>query len=214
MTGSGWRGRYDTERGGPRLASLGVLARLFGEDGLGKWALYAPTVFVILFFIVPTALTVVWSFFERTMFWMEPGFTLFSYVNFFTSARFENFLFSMLHSSVSVVVSFIIGFPIAVFVRRHVPTVAQHRVILLFILPFMVSEIIRTFMLRPVLGRNGLGRLKIVGGALEVSQRLVRKGPAAPGARPPRERGGGGGGGWRGGGGGGGGGEGGEGGGF
>ena len=156
MTGSGWRGRYDTERGGPRLASLGVLARLFGEDGLGKWALYAPTVFVILFFIVPTALTVVWSFFERTMFWMEPGFTLFSYVNFFTSARFENFLFSMLHSSVSVVVSFIIGFPIAVFVRRHVPTVAQHRVILLFILPFMVSEIIRTFMLRPVLGRNGL----------------------------------------------------------
>lgn len=101
-------------------------------------------------------LTLVWSFFERTLFWMEPGFTFFSYANFFTSARFDNFLMSMAHSSVSVVVSFIIGFPIAVFVRRYVPRVAQHRVILLFILPFMVSEIIRTFMLRPVLGRNGL----------------------------------------------------------
>jgi ABC-type spermidine/putrescine transport system permease subunit I len=34
--------------------------------------------------------------------------------------------------------------------------VAQHRVILLFILPFMVSEIIRIFALRPVLQRTGL----------------------------------------------------------
>ena len=109
-----------------------------------------------LFFLLPTLLTVVWSFFERTMFWMKPGFTLFSYVNFFTSARFDNFLSSIVHSSISVVICFAIGFPIAVFVRRHVPPVAQHRVVLLFILPFMVSEIIRTFMLRPVLGRNGL----------------------------------------------------------
>ena len=96
------------------------------------------------------------EFFERTLFWMEPGFTLFSYVNFFTSARFENFLWSIAHSSVSVLVCFVLGFPIAVFVRRRVSEAAQHRVILLFILPFMVSEVIRIFMLRPVLGRNGL----------------------------------------------------------
>lgn len=111
---------------------------------------------MLLFFVLPTALTLVWSFFERTMFWMKPGFTLFAYENFFGSARFENFISSIYHSSISVVICFIVGFPIAVFVRRHVPQVAQHRVILLFILPFMVSEIIRTFMLRPVLGRTGL----------------------------------------------------------
>ncbi len=142
-------------RGGPTAAPTGF-SILPSSDALGRVALWVPTVFIILLFILPTLLTVVWSFFERTMFWMEPGFTLFSYENFFFSARLENFLYSMLHSSVSVAVSFVIGFPIAVFVRRHVPTVAQHRVILLFILPFMVSEIIRTFMLRPVLGRNGL----------------------------------------------------------
>lgn len=111
---------------------------------------------MLAFFVVPSLLTVVWSFFERTMFWMEPGFTLFSYANFFGSARFENFLGSIWHSCIAVVVCFVIGFPIAVFVRQHVPQVAQHRVVLLFILPFMVSEIVRTFMLRPVLGRNGL----------------------------------------------------------
>ncbi|MBT7663419.1 MAG: ABC transporter permease subunit [Rhodospirillaceae bacterium] len=111
---------------------------------------------MLVFFALPLALTVVWSVFERTMFWMKPGFTLFAYENFFFSARLENFLSSMMHSSVSVVVSFVLGFPIAVFVRRRIPQVAQHRVILLFILPFMVSEIIRIFALRPVLQRTGL----------------------------------------------------------
>ena len=115
-----------------------------------------PVIFMGLFFALPLALTVVWSVFERTMFWMKPGFTLFAYDNFFFSARLENFLSSMMHSSVSVVISFIVGFPIAVFVRRRIPQVAQHRVILLFILPFMVSEIIRIFALRPVLQRTGL----------------------------------------------------------
>jgi ABC-type spermidine/putrescine transport system permease subunit I len=115
-----------------------------------------PIFFMVVFFVIPLLLTVVWSVFERTMFWMEPGFTLFSYENFFFSARLENFVVSMLHSSVSVFFSFLIGFPIAIFIRRRVAKVAQHRVMLLFILPFMVSEIIRIFALRPILSRHGL----------------------------------------------------------
>jgi ABC-type spermidine/putrescine transport system permease subunit I len=75
---------------------------------------------------------------------------------FFFSARLENFVVSMLHSSVSVFFSFLIGFPIAIFIRRRVKKIAQHRVMLLFILPFMVSEIIRIFALRPILSRNGV----------------------------------------------------------
>jgi ABC-type spermidine/putrescine transport system permease subunit I len=130
--------------------------RLLGENGLQKWLFYLPVVFMCLFFVLPTALTLVWSVFERTQFWMEPGFTLFAYENFFTSARAENYVYSMIHSAWAVVISFIIGFPIAVFVRRRVPRVAQHRVILLFILPFMISELVRVFAMRPILGRNGL----------------------------------------------------------
>jgi len=132
------------------------LGQVLGENGLGRWALYLPVAFLLLFFLIPLALTYVWSVFERTQFWMKPGFTLFSYINFFTSARLENFLISMGHSAIAAAIAFVFGFPIAVFVRRRIPEVVQHRVILLFILPFMVSEIIRVFALRPVLGRNGL----------------------------------------------------------
>ena len=109
-----------------------------------------------LFLAVPMALTVVWSVFERTQFWMKPGLTLFAYETFFTSARAENYLFSMLHAAIAVVISFALAFPIAVFVRRRIPTALQHRVVLLFILPFMISELVRVFALRPVLGRNGV----------------------------------------------------------
>ena len=123
---------------------------------LGRGAFWVPLIFMGVFFALPLMLTAVWSVFERTMFWMEPGFTLFSYENFFTSARLWNFLASMWHSLISVAICLVLGFPIAVFVRRRVPQVAQHRVVLLFILPFMVSEIIRIFALRPVLQRNGL----------------------------------------------------------
>jgi len=113
-------------------------------------------VFLCVFFVLPVALTSVWSVFQRTTFWMEPGFTFFAYHNFFTSARAENYLFSMVHSAWAVLISFVLGFPIAVFVRRRVPRVAQHQVILLFILPFMISELVRVFAMRPVLGRNGI----------------------------------------------------------
>lgn len=86
---------------------------------------------------------------------MEPGFTFFAYETFFTSARAENYLYSMVHSAIAVLVSFVLGFPIAVFVRRRLPEVAQHQVLLLFIFPLMISELVRVFSLRPILGQNG-----------------------------------------------------------
>lgn len=131
-------------------------SRLAGESGLQKWVFYLPLIFMVLFFAVPVALTLVWSVFERTQFWMEPGFTLLAYENFFTSARAENYLYSMIHAAAAVVISFVIGFPIAVFVRRRVPQAVQHRVILLFLLPFMISELVRVFAMRPILGRYGI----------------------------------------------------------
>ena len=137
------------------IAPAGVYRPALKERA-ARWVFWLPVAFMLLFFALPMSLTVVFSVFERTMFWMEPGFSLQAYENFFFSARLENFLGSMKYSAIAVAVCFVFGFPIAVFLRKSVPQVAQHRVILLFILPFMVSEIIRVFALRPVLQRNGL----------------------------------------------------------
>jgi ABC-type spermidine/putrescine transport system permease subunit I len=137
----------------PRLS---LWDRIVDDGGPGKLVLFIPLVFMVLFFLLPLALTLVWSVFERTMFWMEPGFTLQAYENFFFSGRIDSFLNSVKSAVVTVIVAFLLGFPIAVFVRRSVPVHAQHQAVLLFILPFMISEVIRLFSLRPVLGRNGI----------------------------------------------------------
>jgi ABC-type spermidine/putrescine transport system permease subunit I len=130
--------------------------RIVDDDGVGRYVLYLPLVFMVAFFLVPLALTLVWSVFERTMFWMEPGFTFGAYQDFFGSGRVDSFVNSIESAAITVAIAFGLGFPIAVFVRRSIPTHAQHQAILLFILPFMISEVIRLFALRPVLGRNGI----------------------------------------------------------
>ena len=87
---------------------------------------------------------------------MEPGFTFAAYGDFFYSGRVDSFLNSIKSAAITVAIAFCLGFPIAVFVRRSLPVHAQHQAILLFILPFIISEVIRLFALRPVLGRNGI----------------------------------------------------------
>lgn len=131
-------------------------AWLTAEDGARTLALHVPLVFMVLFLLAPLALTLVWSVFPRKRFWMEPGFTLAAYEKFFLSPRLDSFLTSITHGAIAVLVCFLLGFPIAVFVRRRIAPRAQHAVVLMFILPFMISDLIRTFSLRPVLGRTGL----------------------------------------------------------
>ena len=65
-----------TDGGRHLSASDGLWARVLGENGVQKWVFYIPVVFMTLFLAVPMALTVVWSVFERTQFWMEPGLSL------------------------------------------------------------------------------------------------------------------------------------------
>lgn len=153
-------GRSDAPEGADRRS---LWQRLVADDGPGRLLFYLPAVFMTVFFLIPLALTLVWSVFERTMFWMKPGFTLAAYGDFFLSGRLDSFLNSVQSAVVTVLIAFVLGFPIAVFVRRSLPVSAQHKAVLLFILPFMISEVIRLFALRPVLGRNGIVNDALIG---------------------------------------------------
>ena len=91
--------------GGPIPRDFGGWWRgIVGEAGLQRVLFYLPLVFLVLFLAVPLGLTLVWSVFERTMFWMEPGFSLVAYENLIFSPRLESLLYSMLYSAVAVVV--------------------------------------------------------------------------------------------------------------
>ena len=138
---------------------VGSTKTSIGEKIL-PWVFRAPLIFMVLFFALPMAMTVVFSVFERTMFWMEPGFTLYSYENFFFSARLENFLKSMMYSLISVAICFVLGFPIAVFVRKSIPALPETGVVSDDVIRDNFTSIIKLLAIRHQSGRYQLKQYK------------------------------------------------------
>lgn len=124
----------------------------------------APAVAVlVVFFVIPLTMTFMWGFWPRTQFWMEPGFTLEAYDSFFTSGRVDVYLKSLRLSLISVILSLALGYPVAYFVGRRLPEDVAFGLLFVFVLPFIISSVIRTLSWRFLLGRQGIINQTLVG---------------------------------------------------
>ena len=119
--------------------------------------------FLGLFFLVPLALTFVWGFWPRTEFWMEPGFTLEAYRGFVTTGRIDVYLQTLRLSLATVVISLLAGYPVAYYLARRLDGDRAFSLLFVFVLPFIISTIVRTFSWRFLLGRSGLINGTLVG---------------------------------------------------
>ncbi len=118
--------------------------------------LLPPALFVIIFGVVPLVLIMIWSFWEPTTYWIEPNLTTAAYEKFFTLERYITFL-KTLKVSISVTfLALLIGYPIAYFIRKIVGERYRNTLLLVFIIPFFLSYIVRIFSLRLILGRYGV----------------------------------------------------------
>lgn len=111
--------------------------------------------FLGLFFLIPLALTFVWGFWPRTEFWMEPGFTLEAYRGFVTTGRVDVYLQTLRLSLATVVISLLAGYPVAYYLARRLDGDRAFSLLFVFVLPFIISTIVRTFSWRFLLGRSG-----------------------------------------------------------
>jgi len=111
--------------------------------------------FLALFFLIPLALTFVWGFWPRTEFWMEPGFTLEAYRSFVTTGRINVYLKTLWLSLATVVVALVAGYPVAYYLARKLDGDKAFSLLFVFVLPFIISTIVRTFSWRFLLGRSG-----------------------------------------------------------
>lgn len=117
----------------------------------------APAVgLLVVFFVVPLVMTFFWGFWPRTDFWMEPGFTLEAYETFFTSGRLGVYLQSLRLSVIAVVLSLVLGYPVAYYLGRRLSEDVAFGLLFLFVLPFIISSVIRTLSWRFMLGREGI----------------------------------------------------------
>jgi len=127
---------------------------LAGQIG-GRALMALPAAFVSVFLLIPLALSIVISFWERTGFKLKPAFTLASYLDFLGGVRLVVLERSLVAAGISTAIGLAIAYPIAYYLARHVRRDLARSVLFLFSVPFLVNYVIRTFAWTYLLGRTG-----------------------------------------------------------
>jgi putative spermidine/putrescine transport system permease protein len=140
----------------------GSIDRLFAWIGarprLATGLLLAPgMLWMLLFLIVPLALIVYFSFWTQEGSALTPDLTLESYQRFFRSDVYVGVMLDTIRAWLIVLgLTLLIGYPVAFFIAMMVDNPRNRTILLLLaIIPFWTSFLIRVLAWRPMLGENG-----------------------------------------------------------
>ncbi|WP_454818507.1 ABC transporter permease [Labrys neptuniae] len=121
------------------------------------WLLAPGVAWMVLFLLVPILMMVYVSFWTQTTFKIEPILTTKSWVTFFTSDTYLQALWTTIRIWLTVLVAtLVVGYPTALFVGLFVRNKAlQTTLLVLCVIPFWTSFLIRVLAWRPMLGKEG-----------------------------------------------------------
>jgi len=142
----------------------------------GHYFLLAPgIIWMVLFLIVPLVMMLYVSFWTQTTFAIKPDLTVKSWVTFFSSETYFGALLRTLRLWLTVLVlTFVIGYPTALFIGQYVRNKAVQTILLVTcVIPFWTSFLIRVLAWRPMLGKEGainivLMKLGVIAQPIEV----------------------------------------------
>ncbi|MGI9490388.1 MAG: ABC transporter permease [Geminicoccaceae bacterium] len=114
-------------------------------------------VWMLLFLVVPLLMMVYVSFWTQTTFAISSELTLKSWVTFFSSETYFGALLTTLRIWLIVVsLTFLIGYPVALFIGLFVQNKTLQTILLVTcVIPFWTSFLIRVLAWRPMLGKQG-----------------------------------------------------------
>ena len=124
----------------------------------GAYLLLAPAVvWMTLFLVVPMAMIVYVSFWTQSTFKIEPTLTLHSWQTFFASDAYLDSLWTTLRIWLIVLAAtFVLGYPTALYIGLFVRNkTLQTSLLVLCVIPFWTSFLIRVLAWRPMLGAEG-----------------------------------------------------------
>ena len=132
------------------------------------WRLVLPALlWTLAFFVVPFACMVAMSLWRRTGTELVHTWDLHNYAAFFAKPYFVEGLINSLEITVVVtVVSAVLAYPLAWFIAERVPERWQRAALLLAILPFWTSYVVRSYAWTLVLAGNGILNQALVGTGL------------------------------------------------
>ncbi len=121
------------------------------------WLIAPGVVWMILFLVAPIVMIIYVSFWTQSTFSIDSTLTLASWKNFFSSEAYVGALWTTIRLWLIVLfLTFIIGYPAALFVGLLVKSKTVSTVLLvLCVIPFWTSFLIRVLAWRPMLGKEG-----------------------------------------------------------
>jgi putative spermidine/putrescine transport system permease protein len=121
------------------------------------WLLAPGVIWMVLFLVLPILMMVYVSFWTQTTFKIEPTLTFASWVTFFSSDTYLSALWTTVRIWLIVLAStLLVGYPAALFVGLFVKNKTLQTVLLvLCVIPFWTSFLIRVLAWRPMLGKEG-----------------------------------------------------------
>ena len=138
-------------------SALEAAPRYSSKSG-GAYLLIGPAiVWMTLFLVVPMAMIVYVSFWTQTTFKIESTLTLASWRTFFASDTYLSSLWTTIRIWLTVLAAtFFVGYPTALFVGLFVKNkTLQTTLLVLCVIPFWTSFLIRVVAWRPMLGKEG-----------------------------------------------------------
>jgi putative spermidine/putrescine transport system permease protein len=145
---------------------------LLGANGRGRswrlpsaaWLLAPGVAWMLLFLVLPIAMMVYVSFWTQTTFTVEPILTTESWVTFFTTPAYLDALITTVGLWLAVLAScLLVGYPVALYIGLFVRNKAlQTSLLVLCVIPFWTSFLIRILAWRPMLGSEGAVNLLLM----------------------------------------------------
>lgn len=124
---------------------------------LARWMIWPAVLFTIVFFVVPLMTMVLVSFWVRSGGTLVADWTIQNYVKFFT----RDYLLTALRNSIEVTLlttalSVLLAYPLAYILAFRVPERWQKIILVLAVLPFWTSYVVRSYSWLLVIGDKGI----------------------------------------------------------
>jgi putative spermidine/putrescine transport system permease protein len=121
------------------------------------WLLAPGVLWMALFLVLPILMMIYISFWTQKTFTIEPTLTTANWVNFFTSPTYLDSLWTTVRLWITVLAAtLVVGYPAALFIGLLVRNKTTQTVLLvLCVIPFWTSFLIRVLAWRPMLGTDG-----------------------------------------------------------
>ncbi len=139
-----------------------VQARTGRPFDLSKWAVLPALIGTAIFFVVPLGVMLLWSFWQRIAGKLDKTLSLANYERFFgRDYMVEGLTNSIEVALITTAVSIVIAYPLAYIIAYRIPERWQRFAVILAVLPFWTSYVIRSYSWLLILSERG-----IINGAL------------------------------------------------